>query len=1184
MAIKFSNNARAALASSVASTDTTITVGDASVFPALAEGDVLYLTIANVTNTLSEIVKCTAINGNVLTISRGAEGTTPRDWTDLDNVSSRLTTELLETITSREYLGLNTNDDVVFNSITLAGGDPGEGKFVWNNLDNTVDLQYNGVTLQLGQEQHFYGKAIGTINNGDVVMFAGAQGDHLLMTKADASVAGFREEWVIGVATQNFVNNEYGYVTTFGVVRQLNTSGFAEGDLLYFDVTTPGALTNIEPAKPNHTVLVAAVSRSHATEGSIFVRPSFRSALNELHNVEVTNAVDGDLVAYDSSTQKWVNTSTPSADYVDFKPLDPPTDSVPQVTGRVYFNSEYQALTVYNDITGSSLQVGHEDWVRVYNNTGSTIVDGTPVYITGAFGETPTIAPGNATAYDKHEILGVVTATIADGTHGVVTTRGLVSGIDTSGIPAGNTVHLGITGGVQADKPSYPYWVCEVGKCIVSDATNGYIYVHPRYYGMEVLQVEGNSHMGGNLTVSGDLVVQGTQSIVSQNNLAINDSFIYLNSGDNIGSAGTTFTGTGLNDAYFAGYFEGTSTTTYSVRIDGVGTGTGGVDTFEWSTDGFTTTQATGVDLAPTVVLADNITIKFNTTTGHTAGDTWEGTASPVNVDTGWATNRNTGASGVGYTHMGVFFDASDAKFKFFDQYTPEPNGTIDTADASFSLGTVVADTFEGTATNASKLDNNAPSYYLNYNNFTNKPTIGNGTITVTAGDGLGTGGSFALNDTANKTVTLTNTDKGSSQSIFKTISSTGQNSVIATSNTAVLNLEGGGIISVATNPDTNTVTFSASETSHADVLVDGDFTTNGFMKRTAAGVYAVDTNTYALSSHTHAYLPTAGGTMTGKLVMHQINEIQGTTDTLANNARLSFKSSNGSLSAPTQTLSGDTILTIDSQPYTGSGFTGGAKIRAVASENITATNRGTNLELNAITAGQAVMSTYKLDGHDLYVTNEGGATSKFWHEGNDGANSGLDADKLDGKHASDFALAGHTHSYDNYQSWTISDGTNSEAIASGNTLKVVGSGATTATYTASTNTLTISSTDNNTVYTHPTSHPASMISTVAEFGYSTSTNVQDVLDDLDAAIGNLNTGKQASGTYLAQAGSITSGTITTLTSTTANIGTVDFGDWTITESNGALYFATAGTNKMKLDSSGNLQVVGNIEANATIS
>jgi hypothetical protein len=51
----------------------------------------------------------------------------------------------------------------------------------------------------------------------------------------------------------------------------------------------------------------------------------------------------------------------------------------------------------------------------------------------------------------------------------------------------------------------------------------------------------------------------------------------------------------------------------------------------------------------------------------------------------------------------------------------------------------------------------------------------------------------------------------------------------------------------------------------------------------------------------------------------------------------------------------------------------------------------------------------------------------------------------------------------------------------------------------------------------------------------------------------------------------------------TAAVTTVDFGDWTITESGGSLYFATGGTNKMKLDASGNLDVVGDVNSNATI-
>jgi hypothetical protein len=44
-----------------------------------------------------------------------------------------------------------------------------------------------------------------------------------------------------------------------------------------------------------------------------------------------------------------------------------------------------------------------------------------------------------------------------------------------------------------------------------------------------------------------------------------------------------------------------------------------------------------------------------------------------------------------------------------------------------------------------------------------------------------------------------------------------------------------------------------------------------------------------------------------------------------------------------------------------------------------------------------------------------------------------------------------------------------------------------------------------------------------------------------------------------------------------------DFGNWTITETSGVLYFATGGVNKMKLDSSGNITVVGNVTAYGTV-
>jgi hypothetical protein len=56
--------------------------------------------------------------------------------------------------------------------------------------------------------------------------------------------------------------------------------------------------------------------------------------------------------------------------------------------------------------------------------------------------------------------------------------------------------------------------------------------------------------------------------------------------------------------------------------------------------------------------------------------------------------------------------------------------------------------------------------------------------------------------------------------------------------------------------------------------------------------------------------------------------------------------------------------------------------------------------------------------------------------------------------------------------------------------------------------------------------------------------------------------------------------------STTLNCGSVsqfDLGAFSITESSGDLFFSKSGTNLMKLDGSGNLAVVGDVNSNATL-
>ena len=68
---------------------------------------------------------------------------------------------------------------------------------------------------------------------------------------------------------------------------------------------------------------------------------------------------------------------------------------------------------------------------------------------------------------------------------------------------------------------------------------------------------------------------------------------------------------------------------------------------------------------------------------------------------------------------------------------------------------TQLTGTGAGGTLDADLLDGQHGSYYLNYNNFSNVPTIGNALITIAAGTGLATGGDFTTNQTSPETITL---------------------------------------------------------------------------------------------------------------------------------------------------------------------------------------------------------------------------------------------------------------------------------------------------------------------------------------------------------------------------------------------------------------------------------------------
>jgi hypothetical protein len=175
---------------------------------------------------------------------------------------------------------IQNNNSVVTDYIDLSEGPAPVNKtrrLSWNTTDQTANLGMEyGVTQQIGQEIYArVGNTTGvTIPNGTVVGFAGATANALLVAPylADGSQPTL---YILGVMTHDLPDSgEKGYCTTWGFVRDLDTSAFAVGDLLYASPTVAGELTNVKPTAPDNVIPLASCVTSNATTGVIFVRPT----------------------------------------------------------------------------------------------------------------------------------------------------------------------------------------------------------------------------------------------------------------------------------------------------------------------------------------------------------------------------------------------------------------------------------------------------------------------------------------------------------------------------------------------------------------------------------------------------------------------------------------------------------------------------------------------------------------------------------------------------------------------------------------------------------------------------------------------------------------------------------------------------------------------------------------------
>jgi hypothetical protein len=288
------------------------------------------------------------------------------------------------------------------------------GEIVWNQQDGTFDMGLiAGVTLQAGQEMHIYGKASEAIANGDAIMFAGVQGDHILIAKAEPTAINANPEYFIGIATQDFTVNQFGYTTVFGMVRTLDTASYPLGSILYYasNISASGELTTIRPDAPNAKITVAAVLKSHANQGILMVRPHVMPKIKDLQDVYAPSPTNGQGLFWNNSNSRYENSTIPSAlgytPVTDTRTLTINGTTYDLTANRTWTIPTHDSVTIGTanglSLSGQQLSLGlassstngalsSSDWITFNNKQAAGN------YITSLTGEVTASGPGAASA------------------------------------------------------------------------------------------------------------------------------------------------------------------------------------------------------------------------------------------------------------------------------------------------------------------------------------------------------------------------------------------------------------------------------------------------------------------------------------------------------------------------------------------------------------------------------------------------------------------------------------------------------------------------------------------------------------------------------------------------------------------------------------------------------------------
>ena len=188
------------------------------------------------------------------------------------------------------------------------------GVVYFDEIENALSYKpitlNNDVSINIGQESviRVFNNTGVQIDNGQICHITGSHGDPSdydpIIVLADSqfviSNTGYSNAYISGVATHNIPNNEHGFITNFGIVRDINTSGFTIGDFIYLSDTIPGAFTTLSglSSKCSRANKVGSILLTGLTNGMIFVDIQNENEISNisqrrLNDLTINNASTG---------------------------------------------------------------------------------------------------------------------------------------------------------------------------------------------------------------------------------------------------------------------------------------------------------------------------------------------------------------------------------------------------------------------------------------------------------------------------------------------------------------------------------------------------------------------------------------------------------------------------------------------------------------------------------------------------------------------------------------------------------------------------------------------------------------------------------------------------------------------------------------------------------------------------